>query len=307
VVLKVGRADLDVEEFRVLARAEALYTARLAAHPAFAQYLGNLTIEDRQVIILRYCPGGTVGDLLERNPDLDVIRGLDLAIAVCRGLEFSSRIGIILSDLNVHQLLLDDDRATVTISDPGIARLSPGATGGFGGADLALLHRADAICRALDIGTYEFMAPARAARPDLPDVSWDLFGGIGCLLFNLLVGPRASHREVIGLKEGDPALAHAEMPSIETALRFYARSHRRPRRFRAAEYVHQELCGRRTLRDATSTRLALEWARQEEIQRDRLAEHARRLKAELEGTRGRRNQRRLRAEIARLEVPYAYR
>ena len=127
-------------------------------------------------IVMRYVGGGTLNDLIARDPTTPPARALRLAGQIAGGLEEAHAHGIFHRDLKPANVLYDDEGDRVLLADFGLARWLEGSTTAAG----------------LVKGTPAYMAPEQW-RPGGPfgDTSarTDVYS-LGVLLFQLLTGVR---------------------------------------------------------------------------------------------------------------------
>ncbi len=160
-----------------LRRARFKREARLAAglaHPAIVQIFDLLTEGDEQHIVMEHIAGPSLRQLLDERGALPVEEGLEIAIAVARGLAYAHRHGVIHRDLKSENILLDED-AGAKITDFGIARLL-----------LSEMSEEQLTQEGALPGTYRAMSPEQA-RGNQVDERSDLFS-FGVLLYEMLAG-----------------------------------------------------------------------------------------------------------------------
>ncbi|MCG8585503.1 MAG: serine/threonine protein kinase [Pirellulales bacterium] len=78
---------------------------------------------DPHYIATEYMSGGSLQDCLDRDGPLEAARVRELGVQVARGLAAVHAMGLVHSDLKPSNILLDEARATVKISDFGLARV----------------------------------------------------------------------------------------------------------------------------------------------------------------------------------------
>ncbi len=136
-------------------------------------------------IVMEYLRGQTLADALKRVRRFDVVRTLQIAVQMTRGLRAAHRQGIVHRDLKPSNVfLVEDDDA----DDP-----SDGTTGelvklfDFGIAKTLPMSRDHVVTREGTImGTPAYMAPEQVeGRP--VDARSDLYA-LGCVLYQLLTG-----------------------------------------------------------------------------------------------------------------------
>ncbi|MBM0741470.1 serine/threonine protein kinase [Phormidium sp. CLA17] len=137
-------------------------------------------------LVMDYCEGGTLRDLLSDDMQLHPLQGLSLITQILAGLDHAHQRGIVHCDIKPENILLGATATgwTARITDFGIARLSQElSTEGFG-----------------NTGSPAYMAPERFYGQHSP--ASDLYA-VGILLFEALAG----YRPFSGLP-GDLMTAH---------------------------------------------------------------------------------------------------
>ena len=129
---------------------------------------------NQRYLVMDYCEGGTLRDLIDRTYKLSLTQSLHLVIDVLRGLEFAHARGIIHRDIKPENILLkSSDRGySAHIADFGIAQLNQQQS------DSNVLG---------NTGSPAYMAPEQFYG----DYSYncDLYG-LGIVLYELVVGER---------------------------------------------------------------------------------------------------------------------
>ncbi|MEX0268137.1 serine/threonine-protein kinase [Leptolyngbyaceae cyanobacterium UHCC 1019] len=178
-------------------------------------------------LVMDYCEGGTLRDLLSDEIQLHPLQGLNLIVQILAGLDHAHQREIVHCDIKPENILLVATATgwTARITDFGIARLSQElSTDGFG-----------------NTGSPAYMAPERFYGQHSP--ASDLYA-VGILLFEVLTG----YRPFSGLP-GDLMAAHLNQalllpesipesirPIIRTALQKLP-----ARRFRSAAEMRSAL------------------------------------------------------------------
>ena len=117
-------------------------------------------------------PGGDVGTLLEAAEDhkLPLEQAIDLAMQVCRGLEFAHSKGIVHRDLKPGNIWLTSD-GTARIGDFGLA---------------VAIDRSRLTQEGMMVGTVSYMPPEQAMGGDVTPQS-DLYS-LGAMLYEMVTG-----------------------------------------------------------------------------------------------------------------------
>ena len=123
VAIKVLRPQILDEHPTLLERflreGDAL---RQLDHPNIVDWLDVVEQDDVHYLILEYVEGGSLHDLLRKQPQLPVDRTLDIGLDLADALTRAHRLGIIHRDLKPQNVLLSED-GTPRLTDFGIARI----------------------------------------------------------------------------------------------------------------------------------------------------------------------------------------
>jgi serine/threonine-protein kinase len=109
---------------RFLQEAEVL---RRLDHPNIVKLLAVAETEAGTMIVMEYIPGGSLRDLLDKEPRLPLRHALDIALELADALARTHHLGIILRDLKPATALLAA-YGSPRLSDFGIARMTQGET-----------------------------------------------------------------------------------------------------------------------------------------------------------------------------------
>ena len=144
-------------------------------HPNIVSCRGLEYSQTGRFLVMDYCQGGNLRDLIESKDKLDPILSLELITDILSGLEYARDRNIVHRDLKPENILLESEESgyITRIADFGIARLG-------GEADATQIDSGDS-------GSPAYMAPeqfyGRYSHAS------DLYA-VGVMLYELLVGDR---------------------------------------------------------------------------------------------------------------------
>ncbi|MEG4942783.1 serine/threonine-protein kinase [Microcoleus sp. F4-D5] len=159
-----------------------IVTCRALEHTATGRYL-----------VMDYCEGGTLRNLLKQDRPLRLIEGLQLVMEVLAGLDYAHRRGVVHCDIKPENILLTlgSKGWSPRLSDFGIARRLP---------EIGTTRLHQEISPDATVGSPAYMAPERFYGLYSP--MSDIYA-VGILLFELLMGYRP-----FGGTPGDLRWAH---------------------------------------------------------------------------------------------------
>jgi hypothetical protein len=176
VAVKVLHPHLSEDEaFVERFRREALAAARLVHPNIVAIYdSGSHEVTDEHVlqhfIVMEYCAGGTLADLLAGRGRLNPDRVVAIGVEVCDALDYAHRNGVVHRDVKPANVLLTHD--SMKVADFGIAK--------------AAFATGDITTTGSILGTVTYISPEQAQGKE-PDARSDLYA-LGIVLYELLVG-----------------------------------------------------------------------------------------------------------------------
>ena len=170
VAIKVLRGD-DSEMRERFAR-EARSAAHLR-HPNIVTIFDVGEEAGQPFIAMELIQGQTLAELIRTRAPLAIDRKLELIEALCEGLGFAHRAGVVHRDVKPANMMVDADGA-LKILDFGIARF-----GGGGGVTHA----------GMLIGTLNYMSPEQVMGKDV-DARCDIYA-VGLVFYELLAGRQA--------------------------------------------------------------------------------------------------------------------
>lgn len=153
---------------RFVQEGEAL---RALNHPNIVKLLAACEQDGQHYLILEYVGGGSLADLLKKQPCLPVDRVVAIALELADALSRAHHLKIIHRDLKPENVLLAED-GTPRLTDFGIARVG----------NLAITQSG------VLLGTYPYLCP-EGLNGQTPDHRADLWA-FGVLLFEMLAGRR---------------------------------------------------------------------------------------------------------------------
>ncbi len=173
VAIKFLRPEIvvsDPELVRRFAReGEAL---RKLNHPNIVKVLTTIEEGSRHYIIMEYVGGGTLRELLRKQPQLPVPRVLEIALDLADALTRAHRLRIIHRDIKPSNVLLAED-GTPRLTDFGAAHME----------DAPRMTQTGTV-----IGTYAYLSPEACNGEEL-DARTDIWS-FGAVLYEMLAGHR---------------------------------------------------------------------------------------------------------------------
>jgi serine/threonine protein kinase/tetratricopeptide (TPR) repeat protein len=168
-LIKTEKLD-DATRSRVTREARAM--GRLGDHPNIVAIYDMGEHEGQPYIVIPVMPGGDVEALIEQAPEhrLPLDKTIDVAKAVCRGLEFAHSKGVIHRDIKPGNIWLGAD-GTAKIGDFGLALA----------VDLSRLTQAGMM-----VGTVTYMPPEQAMGGKVT-AKVDLYS-LGAMLYEMVTG-----------------------------------------------------------------------------------------------------------------------
>jgi tetratricopeptide (TPR) repeat protein len=168
-LIKTEKLD-DKARTRITREARAM--GRLGDHPHIVTVYDFGDHEGQPYMVLPLLPGGDVEGLIEKAPEhkLPLDRAIDIAKAVCRGLEFAHSKGIVHRDLKPGNVWLSAD-GTAKIGDFGLAVA----------VDLSRLTQSGMM-----VGTVSYMPPEQAMGGKVTEQA-DLYS-LGAMLYEMVTG-----------------------------------------------------------------------------------------------------------------------
>jgi serine/threonine protein kinase len=171
----VALKDLDKDKFPTRLFLREFSNSIILQHPNIVSCLGFTYTKTGRYLIMDYCEGGTLRDLMESESKLSLVQSLKLIADILSGLEHAHSRDIVHCDLKPENILLnvDKDGWIARISDFGIARLRQELGGQATGRGYT--------------GSPAYMAPERFYGQYAP--TSDLYA-VGIMLYELIVGER---------------------------------------------------------------------------------------------------------------------
>jgi eukaryotic-like serine/threonine-protein kinase len=171
VAIKLLHGDLaDDPAFLERFRAEALAAARLT-HPHVIQTFDTGSDEGKPFIVMEFCPGGTLGGLIEKEGFLEPTRSVDFALQICEALSYAHLHRVIHRDVKPGNILIGA-MDSLKVGDFGIAK--------------AAFTSKDISTTGAILGTVMYISPEQA-RGEEPDERSDLYS-LGVVLYEMLTG-----------------------------------------------------------------------------------------------------------------------
>ncbi|HTL89241.1 MAG TPA: serine/threonine-protein kinase [Leptolyngbya sp.] len=196
-------------------------------HPNIVQCQAIEHIQAKRYLVMEYCEGGTLRQLMENHQRLDWALSVKLVCDVLAGLEHAHSQGVVHCDIKPENILLSLDAKgwMARISDFGVSRLGRELT-----PEPATLT-----------GSPAYMAPERFYGQY--SHSTDLYA-VGVLLFELLVGYRPFSglpTELSAAHLNQPVKIPAHLPTQLQTVIFRALEKLQARRFQSAAQMREAL------------------------------------------------------------------
>ncbi len=168
-LIKTEKLD-ETGRTRILREAKAM--ARLGDHPNIASIYDYGDHDGQPYMVAPLLSGGDIEALIEKTPDhkLPLDKTIEIAKAVCKGLEFAHSKGIIHRDIKPGNVMLSAD-GTAKINDFGLAMA----------IDVSRL-----TMEGMMVGTVSYMPPEQAMGGELTARA-DLYS-LGAMLYEMVTG-----------------------------------------------------------------------------------------------------------------------
>ncbi len=195
VAVKILHSHLAEDpDFLERFRAEALAAARLT-HPNIVSIYDTGSEEsdgaERHFIVMEYCAGGTLGEVLADQGTLSPERVAGIGESICEALGYAHSHGVVHRDVKPPNVL---------ISEGGVLKVAD-----FGIAKAAFVEK-EITTTGLILGTVAYLSPEQGQGQE-PDARSDLYS-LGIVLYELAVG-RPPFKEETQLAT---AMAHINQP-----------------------------------------------------------------------------------------------
>ena len=161
----VAHAPESVERFR--REGEAL---RKLNHPNIVKVLAALEENDQHYLVMEYVGGGSLADLLKRQPQLPIERVIAIGLELSDALSRAHHLDIIHRDIKPGNILLAED-GTPRLTDFGLAHIR----------SYPALTTAGQL-----LGTFQYLSPEACENQPL-DARADIWS-FGVVLFEMLTG-----------------------------------------------------------------------------------------------------------------------
>jgi hypothetical protein len=195
VAVKILHSHLaEDSEFLERFRREALAAARLTHPNIVSIYDTGSEVsgeEERHFIVMEYCAGGTLGEVLADQGTLPPERVVGIGESICEALGYAHSHGVVHRDVKPANVLISEG-GTLKVADFGIAK--------------AAFVQKEITTTGLILGTVTYLSPEQG-RGEEPDARSDLYS-LGIVLYELAVG-RPPFKEETQLAT---AMAHIKQP-----------------------------------------------------------------------------------------------
>ncbi len=170
----VALKELDLKQFPTKMFLRELGFLVTLQHPNIVSCRGLEYSLTRRYLVMDYCQGGTLRELIESEEKIEPLQSLKLIIDILLGLEYARDRNVVHRDLKPENILLEpqEDGWTARIADFGIARLG---------------SQTNSTPKSGDTGSPAYMAPEQFYGHY--SHASDLYA-VGVMLYELLVGER---------------------------------------------------------------------------------------------------------------------
>ncbi len=192
-------------------RREARMAAKLD-HPNLAPVYDSGESEGRFYMVMKYLPGGSLKDRLEKEGRLNEQDTLKVFLEICEGLAYAHDHQIVHRDLKPANILFDDN-GSACVSDMGFAK------------SLTSGNSASLSVSGGMVGTPAYMAP-EIWRGKTATAATDIYS-LGCILYEMLTSEVLFHgtshadvmtKHLIKRPEFSPVLPQKYVPVVQKAL-----------------------------------------------------------------------------------------
>lgn len=142
---------------------------RVLNHPNIVKVLATARQDNHHYIVMEYVEGGTLADLMGKQPQLPVQRVLSIALELADALTRAHHLKIIHRDIKPANVLLAQD-GTPRLTDFGVAQTSD----------------SNLTAAGVTVGTFAYLSP-EACQGEAVDVRTDIWS-FGVLLYEMLAG-----------------------------------------------------------------------------------------------------------------------
>lgn len=198
IALKILHSDFPDEEARSRFFREGKIASRLE-HPNIVQFFRFGQFEGLPYIAMEYLSGETLREVLNRETRLDLQRSIDVAVQVCRAMQYAHRNGVVHRDLKPNNIMLMPAPVPdfVKVVDFGLARLTevettavktwknahelqsdPGSSIGYANQGLTQTGTI--------LGTAQYMSPEQCKGQPVTAAA-DVYS-LGCILYECIAG-----------------------------------------------------------------------------------------------------------------------
>ncbi|MBN1202536.1 MAG: protein kinase [Anaerolineae bacterium] len=171
VAIKLLKPDIVASTPALLERFEREGEAlRQLDHPNIVKMLAAIEENEMHYLVMEYVSGGSLRDLLDKQPQLPLERVLNISLDLADALTRAHRLQIIHRDIKPANVLLAED-GTPRLTDFGVARL---------GSRTRMTETGSLI------GTYAYLSPETCMGKEL-DARTDIWS-FGVMLYEMLTG-----------------------------------------------------------------------------------------------------------------------
>jgi serine/threonine-protein kinase len=182
VAIKVLHANMIDPENQARFEREGAILSNLSHQHIMTFYRFGIAPDNSSYIAIEYLPGRTLRSILSSETTLDWRRATQIAMQICKALEYSHQLGVVHRDLKPENIMLMDtpEKDYVKLMDFGLAKLLPSESGMEAPENQKLTKTGQLV------GSINYLSPEQCIGKK-PDQRADVYA-LGCILYESLLG-----------------------------------------------------------------------------------------------------------------------